>query len=152
MSGEKNEIIFEQAQELYANRLNKKKRSFDIGDFDISFARGLSLNDGARTLTDFTASILGEELSENIFEQNKNIKNIILCGGGRKNMTLVKHLKKLLKYNIKLIDDYNVDGDFIESQAFAYLSIRSFLKKPISYPSTTNVLEPLTGGEIKINY
>ena len=57
-----------------------------------------------------------------------------------------------MKYKIKLIDEFSVDGDFIESQAFAYLSIRSYLKKPISYPSTTNVSSPVTGGEIKINY
>ena len=39
--------------------MNKHKVSFDTNDFDISFARGLSLEDGAATLTDFTASILG---------------------------------------------------------------------------------------------
>ena len=54
--------------------------------------------------------------------------------------------------NIREIDEYNIDGDFIESQAFAYLSIRSYLKKIISYPSTTNVLKPSIGGEIKKNY
>ena len=53
---------------------------------------------------------------------------------------------------INLIDNFNIDGDFIESQAFAYLSIRSYLKKPISYPSTTNVITPVTGGEIKTNF
>ena len=62
LSGEKNEVILEQAQELFNNRLNKKKRSFDVSDFDISFARGLSLADGARMLTDFTANIIGEGL------------------------------------------------------------------------------------------
>ena len=62
-SGTKNEIIFEQAQELYANRNSKKKLSFDVNDFDISFVRGLSLSDGVATLTDFTASVIGEELS-----------------------------------------------------------------------------------------
>ena len=40
-----------------------KKKSFDTNDFDISFVRGLSLEDGVTTLTDFTASIIGEELS-----------------------------------------------------------------------------------------
>ena len=63
LSGTKNEIIFEQAQELYTNRESKKKLSFDTNDFDISFARGLSLEDGVATLTDFTASIIGQELS-----------------------------------------------------------------------------------------
>ena len=46
ISGKRNEIIFEQAQELYMNRSNKKKLSFDTNDFDISFARGLSFEDG----------------------------------------------------------------------------------------------------------
>ena len=38
------------------NSSSKKKFSFDTNDFDISFARGLTLEDGAATLTDFTAS------------------------------------------------------------------------------------------------
>ena len=42
--------------------------------------------------------------------------------------------RKLKKKNdlLSLIDDYDVDGDFVESQAFAYLAIRSYLKLPIS--------------------
>ena len=76
----------------------------------------------------------------------------MLFRSGRKNLALVNHIKKLLKYKIKLIDEFSVDGDFIESQAFAYLSIRSYLNKIISYPSTTNVLNPVTGGDIKINF
>ena len=44
------------------NRSNKKKLSFDTNDFDISFIRGLNFEDGVATLTDFTASIIGEEL------------------------------------------------------------------------------------------
>ena len=46
------------------------------------------------------------------------------------------------------IDDFNIDGDFIESKAFAYLAIRSYLKLPISFPSTTGVKIPCTGGDI----
>ena len=49
---------------------------------------------------------------------------------------------------MKLIDEYKVDGDFIESQAFAYLAIRSYLGKPISFPETTGVSKPCTGGLI----
>ena len=67
-------------------------------------------------------------------------------------MTLVNHLKNLTKCKIYLIDEFNIDGDFIESQAFAYLSIRSYLKKPITYPSTTKVKIPVTGGDLKVNY
>ena len=47
--------------------------------------------------------------------------------------------------------DYEVDGDFVESQAFAYISVRSFLNLPISFPETTGVKKPCLGGEI-INF
>ena len=40
------------------------------------------------------------------------------------------------------------DGDFIESQAFAYLAIRAILSLPISFPSTTGCNSPCSGGEI----
>jgi len=78
----------------------------------------------------------------------------IVCGGGRKNLSLMESIKKRLQKNIslKIIDDYKVDGDFIESQAFAYLAIRSLLKKEISYPNTTNVQKPSTGGVLVKNY
>ena len=81
-----------------------------------------------------------------------NCSNVILCGGGRKNKTLIQNLKSLLKKNIYDIDKFNYDGDFIESQAFAYLAIRSYLKKNISFPSTTKVIKPISGGETFKNY
>ena len=46
------------------------------------------------------------------------------------------------------IDEYGVDGDFIESQAFAFLAIRSLLKLPISFPETTGCKKSCTGGEL----
>ena len=150
LSGKKNDIIFEQAQELYANRINKKKLSFDTNDFDLSFARGLSLEDGAKILTDFTASIIGHEISSSLLKIDNSVKDILICGGGRKNKVLVKKIKENLSTNInlKLIDDYNIDGDFIESQAFAFLAIRSILKLPISFPKTTGCLKSCSGGEL----
>ena len=149
-SGKTNEVIFEQAQELYVNRNNKKKLSFDINDFDISFARGLSLEDGAATLTDFTASIIGEELSISLKIFKESVSDILVCGGGRKNKVLIKKIKENLPQNINLksIDSYQIDGDFIESQAFAFLAIRSVLQLPISFPNTTRCVKPCIGGEL----
>ena len=149
LTGTKNQIIFEQAQELYLNREGKEKRSFDVNDFDISFARGLSLEDGVTTLTDFTASIIGQELTSTIINSNKEIKEVLICGGGRKNKVLLKKIKENLSRNIslKLIDDYKVSGDFVESQAFAYLAVRSLMNLPISFPSTTGCKHPSSGGK-----
>ena len=73
--------------------------------------------------------------------------NIILSGGGRKNKFLIQTIKKI-KYPLKLIDEFGIDGDFVESQAFAYLAIRSYLKLPISFPETTGVVKPMSGGII----
>ncbi len=123
---------------------SKYKHSLDVKDFDINFVKGLSINDALASLNFFTAKII----SNNIKKDLKEDFIIILCGGGRKNKTLVNNLKKLLRNNIYNIDQFNVDGDFVESQAFAYLSIRSLYKKNISFPNTTNVKMPISGGEI----
>ena len=149
-SGSRNEIFFEQAQELYANRKNKKKLSFDTNDFDISFIRGLNFEDGVTTLTDFTASIIAEELFLNLKNIQADNLIILLCGGGRKNKTLLKKIRENLpeNLNLKLIDDYKINGDFVESQAFAFLAVRSLYKLPISFPSTTGCKLPCAGGEL----
>jgi len=125
-------------------------QSFDVKDFDLSFVKDLSLEDGAATLAESTASIISFIfLYTEAYEEK-----IILCGGGRKNNFLVERLKKKHSYpfRINLIDDYGVNGDFVESQAFAYLAIRSYLKLPISFPFTTGVSWPCTGGKIVKNY
>ena len=59
--------------------------------------------------------------------------------------------EKYFPATAKLIDEHGVDGDFVESQAFAYLAIRSYLKLPISFPRTTGVSKPCTGGVIVKN-
>ncbi len=74
-------------------------------------------------------------------------KEIILCGGGRKNKYIFERIKQLANISTKNIDEYKINGDFIESQAFAYLATRSFLKKPISFPETTGVSKPSSGGD-----
>ena len=56
-----NQIYFELLDNFYNNDLSKN-RSYDIKDFDLSFIRGLSLEDGAATLTDYTAKILSEKI------------------------------------------------------------------------------------------
>ena len=119
----------------------KKLKSYDVRDFDLSFVRELSLEDGAATLIEYTSEILSEYLKS-------PEKNIIISGGGRKNKFLIKRIEKKINNKLKLIDDFGINGDFVESQAFAFLAIRSYLKLPISFPETTGVSEPVTGGEI----
>ena len=148
--GKKNNIIFEQAQELFVNRSNQNISTFDVNDFDISFARGLSLEDGAATLTDLTANIIGAALLTFVSNNTTKPKKVLVCGGGRKNKVLIEKIKKvtLKELIIEPIDQHGVNGDFVESQAFAFLAIRSVLKLPITFPSTTGCKNPSLGGEI----
>ena len=125
-------------ENFYNNDISRKK-SYDTNDFDLSFVRGLSLEDGLATLTEFTAQVLSRKILD---------KNIYVSGGGRKNKFLITSLEKILKNKMKLIDSLGIDGDFVESQAFAFLAIRSYLGKPISFPETTGCFKASTGGEI----
>ena len=153
-SGKTDKIILNQVIENFYNIKDNKNLSFDIKDFDLNFVRGLSLEDGLSTLTDFTAYIIYQSII-NSFDLHKDSNlNIIICGGGRKNLSLMDSIKKKIPLNMTFspIDDFKVDGDFIESQAFAYLAIRSYLNKTISYPNTTNVKKSCSGGVLIKNY
>ena len=158
-SGKINELIFNQAIDNFLHPDEDKPKSLDVKDFDVLFARGLSLEDGAATITHLTARLIGEGLIhfmlKNYAPKVDTLSKAIclVCGGGRKNKYLIDILKENL--NIKelmLIDEHAMEGDFIESQAFGYLAIRSYLGLPISYPNTTGCKEPTTGGVIVKNY
>ena len=129
-------------ENFYENKISKKK-SFDTKDFDLSFIRGMSLKDGAATLTEFTAEVCSKKIAND---------NIYVCGGGRKNKFLIERIRKKINNKIELIDKLGIDGDFVEAQAFAYLAIRSYLKLPISFPETTGCKKPCTGGVIIKNF
>ena len=149
--GKTNDIILEQALELYANIYNNNKNlSLDVNDFDVSFARGLSLEEGAATLTDFTGRIVGASLFNFLSNIKEKSIRVLVCGGGRKNKFLLKKINQINPNNILLepIDNYGVNGDFVESQAFAYLAIRSSINEPISFPNTTGCSKPLPGGNM----
>ena len=153
-TGKTNEIILNQAIDNFDNLKSNNNLSFDIKDFDLNFVRGLSLKDGLSTLTDFSATIIYQSIINSVNWDKDVDVNILICGGGRKNLSLIDSIKNKLPLNMKLslIDDYEINGDFVESQAFAYLAIRSYLKKIISFPKTTNVKNSCSGGVVIINY
>ena len=151
-SGRADKLILNKTLENF-NHYPSYKKSLDIKDFDIFFAKGLSLEDGAATITEFTAKLIADGMAyaQTMSQSNKN--NWLVCGGGRKNKYLLEEIEKNFeKINIKLIDEYEIDGDFIESQAFAFLAVRSLLKKPISFPTTTGCKDPTIGGIIIENF
>ena len=141
--GTTDKFIFDQYLDNYYYSKISSKRSLDTSDFDVSFAKGLSLENGTTTMTDLTSELLSKKIGNN---------DIFVCGGGRKNKSLMNQLNNKIKNKLLLIDDLNIDGDYIESQAFAFLSIRSYLGLPISFSSTTNCKKPSLGGVITKNF
>jgi anhydro-N-acetylmuramic acid kinase len=148
-SGKIDKFILDQTLDNFYNNKISKKRSLDINDFDINFVRGLSFENGAATITEFTAEIISKKISD--IGINIDI-DIYVCGGGRKNDFLINSIQNKIPNKIKKVDDFGVDGGFIESQAFGYLAIRSFLKLPISFPETTGCKEQNSGGVLIQNY
>jgi anhydro-N-acetylmuramic acid kinase len=72
--------------------------------------------------------------------------SIILCGGGRKNLTL----QNLFRQNfsrVNSIDEFGLDGDYIESQGMALLAIRYLLKKSSTFQTTTGLRKEVYLGE-----
>tara|TARA_Y100001970_G_scaffold58477_1_gene74242 strand:+ start:218 stop:1360 length:1143 start_codon:yes stop_codon:yes gene_type:complete len=150
-AGKVDQLILNQAIDNF--KIQSYSESLDIKNFDVSFARGLSLEDGCATVTEFTAYLISQGL-EYIGEQ-KNI-TFLVSGGGRKNKYLIdcinNYLVKKSKINLDMIDNYNINGDYIESQAFGFLAIRSFLNLPISFSSTTGCNEFTVGGKLVKNF
>ena len=151
--GKVDDLILNQAIDNF--EFKSYETSLDVKDFDTSFVKGLPFEDGCATLTKFTAYLIADGLRK-INKQNNIVPHqYIFCGGGRKNKSLMQSIENYLVNKniiIKDIDDYNFDGNFIESQAFAYLAIRSYLKLPISFPSTTRCKKAISGGDIIQNF
>ena len=153
LSGKINKLFLNQAKDNF--EISSIKESMDINDFDISFVKGLSLEDGCATLTEFTAYLISEGLKKIDQINNIKTKNLLVCGGGRKNKTLIKKIYQHMSNNeliIKDIDEFKISGDFVEAQAFAYLAVRCFLNLPISFPNTTRCTKSSSGGEFIKNF
>ena len=142
-SGQTDEGIL---KNFLSNPYYKKKipKSLDVKDFNLQSLDKLSLEDGCATLSMLTVRSICMAL--NSFKIKPNL--ILFSGGGRKNKYIFDNIKKEFSCSVKLIDDFKINGDFVESQAFAYLAIRSYLKKFITFPSTTGVKKPCLGGLI----
>ena len=71
-----------------------------------------------------------------------------MAGGGRHNPTLMKLLAQYCGVEIASVDELGWDGDALEAQGFAYLAVRSLRGLPLTFPGTTGIAAPATGGRI----
>jgi anhydro-N-acetylmuramic acid kinase len=117
-------------------------KSLDRNAFAYSIVGNVATEDGAATLTAFTARSIARAAD---FVREPPVLWIV-CGGGAKNPELMRLLAHVTGAEIRTGEDVGWSSEFLEAQAFAYLAVRSVKGLPLTFPSTTGVSEPLTGG------
>lgn len=119
-------------------------KSLDRFDFSLDPVAGLSLEDAAATLTAFAA----EAAARGVKAAPEIPLRLVVTGGGRRNPALMDAIRERLPLPVLSAEDVHWRGDSIEAEAFAYLAARCLMDLPISFPGTTGVPEPMTGGRI----
>ena len=121
-------------------------KSLDRNDFlpILDAVSELGTEDGAATLTAFTADCVADSLRHMPGPPSR----WLVCGGGRKNLTMMRMLAERLDAPVDPVESVGLDGDMLEAQAFAYLAVRVLRGLPTSAPSTTGCRQPVCGGRI----
>ena len=118
-------------------------KSLDRADFSGQAARGLSLADGAATLTAFTAETIRLALGH-----VPPLTRLLVTGGGRHNATLMAMIADRTGVPTEPVEKVGWNGDALEAEAFAWLAVRTAAGKAISWPETTGVPTAMTGGRL----
>jgi anhydro-N-acetylmuramic acid kinase len=119
-------------------------KSLDRDAFTPFLPTGLSVTDGAATLTEMTAAAVAAARSHFPLPA----REFLVTGGGRHNPALMAALARRLGVVVRPVEAVGWDGDALEAQAFAYLAIRSLRGLPLSLPTTTGAPHPMRGGRL----
>ena len=123
-------------------------KSLDRFSFIISYKdlikKNFSSYDIMATLLEFTS----ESIVYGLNFLPEKVNSMLVTGGGYKNLHLMQNLSKKLKLKFLNEKDLKLRFDFIESELVAYLTARSIYNLPSTFPSTTGVSKPLSGGKL----
>lgn len=121
-------------------------KSLDRYSFSGDLAEGLNLEDGAATLLAFTAEAIAK--AEALLPRMPRLW--LVCGGGRLNPVLMRALADRLIGTVQSADEFEIDGDALEAQAMAFLGARLMAGLPTTFPETTGVSAPTSGGRLYV--
>ena len=121
-------------------------KSLDRFDFSLDRIGPLSLEDAAATLVAFSA----EAVARGLKSCSEIPLRLVVTGGGRLNPALMDAIRQRVPLPVLTAEEAHWRGDSVEAEAFAFLAARSMLGLPISFPGTTGVPKPMTGGRIAI--
>jgi anhydro-N-acetylmuramic acid kinase len=121
-------------------------KSLDRLDFasalGVSGLDALSAADGAATLVAFTAEAVA------LAGLPAPPLRWLVTGGGRHNPAIMAALSAALGVPVEPVEAVGWDGDALEAQCFGFLAARVAAGLPISFPGTTGVPRPMTGGRL----
>jgi anhydro-N-acetylmuramic acid kinase len=144
LKGKVNDDVLDAALALPYFNLPPPK-SLDRNAFEALSLDGLSPEDGAATLVAFTKSTI--MLANDWLPTSP--KRYIVCGGGRHNPAIMSSFPGRPDF-FQTAEQAGFNGDSIEAEAWAYLAVRSQRKLPLSFPMTTKVSAPMTGGVLAL--
>ena len=119
-------------------------KSLDRNAFDRGLVASLRLEDAVATLTALTAEAV---VRARAF-MSEEPQLWIVCGGGRKNKTLMRMIAEGVENAVVPAEAVRLDGDSLEAEAWGYLAVRSMRGLPLTFPSTTGVARPTCGGRL----
>lgn len=119
----------------------KPPKSLDRNDFAKLDFSSLSVADGAATMARF--SVAAVVAAQRWFPAAP--VQWVICGGGRHNQAIMQGLCENLA-NVVAAEALGLNGDSMEAEAWAYLAVRTLKGLPLTYPGTTGVAKPMTGG------
>lgn len=122
----------------------KPPKSLDRDAFKSISVDGFTSEDAIATLTLFTARSIAESLR--LLPEQPH--QLVITGGGRHNKTLMHDLEQVTGIPVHSIDNWGLNGDSLEAEGFAYMAVRCLENLPISFPGTTGVPRPMTGGRV----
>ena len=121
----------------------KPPKSLDRADFASFDLDALPLADAVAT----ASAIVTASIAKARDHFPKTPGRWIVAGGGARNATVMNMLKdRLGSARVQTAEEIGWNGSAIEAQGFAYLAVRSMRGLPLSFPTTTGVSAPLTGG------
>lgn len=123
----------------------EKRRSLDRNDFAPPAPGEADLADGARTLAHVAAASILQSAGH--LEPFPGL--FIICGGGRLNGIIMDDFRSMAGRRgarVLSAEEAGFDGDAMEAEAWAYLAVRSLKGLPLTFPGTTGVRKPVSGG------
>jgi anhydro-N-acetylmuramic acid kinase len=108
--------------------------------------RGIALMDVLATVTAFTALSIADAYRRHV---RGPVDEVVLCGGGARNRTLVRLLREAVSpAKVLLTDDLGIDADAKEAVSFAILAWATIRGIPANVPAATGARRHVVLGKI----